>query len=247
MVDTKLVVEICLWTILAFAIAGLVTALVMSCGPSQEGFQHKEGAKKMIKAQANSDYISDQAKLNARCGPKCQHVHPDEGVWKTPSEYYPNLPQDPTACNIPPNKWLAMSPEEGVRNLTKKIGNKRYICNKSCPPAEVACGLDDSGLGDGVMDSVSVAGALGSAEVIKSSGMIPGPCSSNSSLLEGFENEKKPLDHFVGDAYMGYVCCKNGKPIQGNAGSLGTISPEKCLELGGDSFTETAADCVSSR
>lgn len=261
MADSKLAIEISLWTMLAFSVAGLVTAFIMSCRDKSETFEtipdsrrtrrrRRRAHRKTLMAASfrnkkKNGFINNQAAINARCGPKCQHVHPNKGKWATPQQYYPNLPQDPTSCNPLPNRWAQMAPREGIVNQTKKIGGKRYLCNKSCPPPEVACGLNDRGIGEGVMDSVQQAGPLGSAYAVKASSLVPNKCQSSSSLSEGFRVKGK--DNFVGDAYMGYTCCGDGSPKLGPAGANGVLSPAQCVAAGGDSFTETASDCVATR
>ena len=81
-----------------------------------------------------------------RCGPNCQ-------VPKYPVdvEYYPVLEPVPKACNPVSAAYLAGSTKETIENQTVLINGYPYICNRSCPPPVVACGLDDSGLYVGVM------------------------------------------------------------------------------------------------
>ncbi len=81
-----------------------------------------------------------------RCGPNCQ-------VDKYPIdvEYYPVLPPTPKACNPVSPAYLAGSTPETIKNQTVEINGWPHICNRSCPPVEVACNLDDSGLYIGVM------------------------------------------------------------------------------------------------
>ena len=81
-----------------------------------------------------------------RCGPNCQ-------VDKYPVdvEYSPALPPLPRVCNPVSKAWLMGSTKETIENQTVLINNWPHICNRSCPPPVVACGLDDSGLYIGVM------------------------------------------------------------------------------------------------
>ena len=228
-------VEVILWAALTFSFACLIVAIIMDCRGSSESFE-KEPSRCQHEPKETA-HITDQAILNSRCGPKCQHVHPDKKPWETPPDFYPNLKMDPVACNSLPNKWAAMSPPKSLEYLTKKRGSKRYICNRSCPPQEVACGLPDNGLGAGVMDSVAQAGDLGSAVVVKA-----------QELKETFSNQNEaahkkkggPLDILD---HMGYVCCDNGKPILNN-GAVGTLNAKQCAKKDGNSFTKTVHDCM---
>ena len=94
----------------------------------------------------------------ARCGPECQ----SKAKFFDPSAYpdpympeYPVLPANPIAASPASDAWLHNATPEDVHNLTVpgKINGKKVALryNKSCPPQEVACGLNSTGLSKGVM------------------------------------------------------------------------------------------------
>ena len=62
---------------------------------------------------------------------------------------------NPNQASPASGAWLHNATPEDVHNLTVpvKIKGKKvpFKCNKSCPPQEVACGLDQRGLHRGVM------------------------------------------------------------------------------------------------
>ena len=82
----------------------------------------------------------------SRCGSNCR-------VPKYPVdvEYYPVLEPLGRVCNPVSVAWLAGSTPETIENQTVDINGYPHICNRSCPPPVVACGLDDSGISIGVM------------------------------------------------------------------------------------------------
>ena len=94
----------------------------------------------------------------ARCGPECQNKSKffDPNAYPGPYlPYYPVLPGNPNQASPASGAWLHNATPEDVHNLTVpvKIKGKKvpFKCNKSCPPQEVACGLDQRGLHRGVM------------------------------------------------------------------------------------------------
>ncbi len=94
----------------------------------------------------------------ARCGPDCQSKSKfaDPSAYPGPFlPYYPVLPANPNQASPASDAWLHNATPQDVHNLTRpvKVGGKKvpFRCNKSCPPQEVACGLDQRGLSKGVM------------------------------------------------------------------------------------------------
>lgn len=256
MVSIEIVAKTSLWMMLVLSICGLVTALVLNCRDGAEDFipiHHGVAspapapAPPVVRQAARTGpRISNQAELNKRCGPKCQHVHGNKGVWETPPSYYPNLPEDPTACNTPPNRWSQMSSPESIKNLTKKIGKERYICNRSCPPQEVACGTPENGVATGVMDSVQNAG-MASAETIKSSGMIPPKCGTKYFAREGYqpEHQKNYGSFHENNTGMGFACCGPDGIITPPTLAVGTEPDIWCKNHGGHALVKTAGDCYN--
>ena len=192
-----------------------------------------------------------------RCGPKCQTTHPqsfeDPDVYRTPPRYYPNLPADPTNCSRLPNEWRRLSTPESLENITTPVGplgKVRTICNRSCPQADVACGLQDvfpvgvdahgrevlENIGMGVMDSVTSAG-LGSGNFARERAELRAQeLGEFGTTWEGYD----PLEH---PGVTGAYCCgkdKKGKPkILGRM--IDTMSVGRCTALGGNPVMTTAA------
>lgn len=104
------------------------------------------GALLLVFDKNNTENYQKTLPQFSRCGPGCQ-------VPKYPIdvEYYPTLPPVSKACNPVSAAWLAGSTKETIENQTIEINGWPHICNRSCPPPEVACNLDDSGLYMGVM------------------------------------------------------------------------------------------------
>jgi len=199
---------------------------------------------------------------NKRCGPQCQMSHPrsyeDPGVYLTPPQYYPNLPKDPTDCSILPNEWTRLSTPESLENITTVVGGERTICNRSCPQADVACGLRDvfpvgvdsngreifDSVGEGVMDSVSRAG-LGSGDFTQERKELQErELDEFGTTWEGYhgggESGYNPLKH---PGVTGAYCC--GSDSKGQPKILGrminTTSVARCRALGGLPTKTTAA------
>ena len=89
---------------------------------------------------------------NKRCGPECQCMSRffDPSVYALSSDS-PAFPKVPNVCNEASQAWLENATPTDVANLTVTKDGKSYRCNRSCPQAEVACGLDSSGIFKGVM------------------------------------------------------------------------------------------------
>jgi len=104
------------------------------------------GALLLIFDTDNTENYQKTLPQFSRCGPGCK-------VDKYPVdvEYYPVLEPLGRVCNPVSAAWLSGSTKETIENQTVLINNWPHICNRSCPPAEVACGLDDSGISIGVM------------------------------------------------------------------------------------------------
>jgi len=91
-----------------------------------------------------------------RCGniDSCQNLarFPENvrGDYKLGS-LYPVLPTERKKCNPVSDAWLHYATQEDIENLTVLKDGKRYICDRSCPQVISACGLNDSGIANGVM------------------------------------------------------------------------------------------------
>ena len=173
--------------------------------------------------------------LDARCGPECQTTHfPPSGHWSTPSSFYPNEPKNPGHCSVPPNRWLDMSTPESIKNLTVQKNGKNYICNQSCPPPDVACGLEEGSVPNGVMDSIQIAGlASGMSKLdLPMYNMIW----TGDDVKEKFTNDYNMYDH---QGTRGYYCCDNKKVKKKGAFPADTWTSGECKKAGGYPSTDS--------
>jgi len=179
---------------------------------------------------------------NKRCGPGCPYDpfgFPEPSMSKKDKMYYPVLPNEPDACSVPPNKWMEMSTPESIENLTVDVNGKRKLCNQSCTQQITACGLNSNGVGNGVMDSVSLAG-IGSGKGKFSLPMFD-YIYTGDAQKESFKHEFNPLQK---GGTTGTFCCKDGQvigPGPFNASNLYTVS--QCRKNGGHP-TMDAVSCM---
>jgi hypothetical protein len=130
--------QIGLWIMFILAIIGLIVSIVIQCkDDSKDNFELGETS-------------------NERCGNcgSCQNANkfsPDVRSSYKMDEYYPVDTTASTICNQVSESWLKNTTKEDKENLTVSKDGKLYICNRSCPPDVIACGLSDKGLATGVM------------------------------------------------------------------------------------------------
>ena len=155
-----------LWIILAVCIAGLIWAIVVTCTKNENYSYIIKNFPKNNKGMSNNtqkNKYKNFATYNRsslqntkgytnipqfeRCGPKCQiNQHGPVNPY-----YYPVLKPNPINCNEATPSWISSVPTEDIDKDSEYIDGKYYRCNRSCPPPEVACGLDGYGLSQGVM------------------------------------------------------------------------------------------------
>ena len=138
-----------LWILLAASVIGLGISIFLFCkSDSYIPLQHSQ-INPTIQRSKKLEMIGDP---NKRCGPECQCMSRffDPSVYALSSDS-PALPKVPNVCNEASQAWLENATPTDVANLTVTKDGKSYRCNRSCPQAEVACGLDSSGIFKGVM------------------------------------------------------------------------------------------------
>ena len=115
----------------------------------------KKSVKKIKEKFSASKPLCAKMKAYERCGPECQCKKTKFGFQA--KDYvlgpdYPVLPKDPEEDKVVTESWFLSAPPEGVLNATRENDcGELFRLDKSCPQAEVACGLCGEELYNGVM------------------------------------------------------------------------------------------------
>ncbi len=159
------VLTITLWVLFALSIVGLIISIVIQC--KGENFVNdyaddnynnweKQNVLKFVSDKPQPSIRKDPGNGIKRCGniDSCQNLarFPENvrGDYKLGS-LYPVLPTERRKCNPVSDAWLHYASQEDIDNLTVLKDGQRYMCDRSCPQVISACGLNDSGISNGVM------------------------------------------------------------------------------------------------
>ena len=118
--------------------------------------REKKNVLKFVSDKPQPSIRKDPGNNIKRCGniDSCQNLarFPENvrGDYKLGS-LYPVLPTERKKCNPVSDAWLHYATQEDIENLTVLKDGQRYICDRSCPQVITACGLNDSGIANGVM------------------------------------------------------------------------------------------------
>ena len=144
---------------------GLIISIVIQC--KGENFVNdyaddnynnweKQNVLKFVSDKPQPSIRKDPGNGIKRCGniDSCQNLarFPENvrGDYKLGS-LYPVLPTERRKCNPVSDAWLHYASQEDIDNLTVLKDGQRYMCDRSCPQVISACGLNDSGISNGVM------------------------------------------------------------------------------------------------
>ena len=156
---------ITLWVLFALSIAGLIVSIVIQCKGENFVNNYEDDVYTEWEKQNRLKFVSDKPQPPIRKDPgngnkRCGNIDSCQNLARFPKNVrddyklgslYPVYPTERKKCNPVSDAWIHYASREDVENLTVSKDGRRYICDRSCPQVVSACGLNDSGLSDGVM------------------------------------------------------------------------------------------------
>jgi len=156
---------ITLWVLFALSIVGLIISIVIQCKGENFVNDYADDDYNNWEKQNVLKFVSDKPQPSIRKDPgdgikRCGNIDSCQNLARFPENVrgdyklgslYPVLPTERRKCNPVSDAWLHYASQEDIDNLTVLKDGQRYICDRSCPQVISACGLNDSGISNGVM------------------------------------------------------------------------------------------------